>query len=511
VYVQDGGLLYFEDSATLTLRGLLYVDGGTVRLANYSIPQLGRFRFNYGTVQLAGNHIVGDDDLAIGDIFGGSVNITSGKNLVIEGAATLSEPAIVDGGTFTVGQLVNAPFLDLKRGTLTLTNQPVTVQSDGLFGDQLQLKPDGVINVNQGTTNRGLIWGNGTLGGPVLNDIAGEIRASAADTLTFEGATTNSGDVRLIGGLVDFHSTLTNTAGGRITGRGTLIARSGLNNLGHVALSSGISDVYGDVVNDTSNAAVGITVSGQADANFWGDVTNASGLFRVSDDASATFFGNFSGGGISGGGDVYFEADLSPGSSPGIVPLGGNVAFGPNANLLIEISGATPGGAHDQLQVADHAALDGTLKISLTDAFTPSPGHVFEIMTYASRSGSFSAITGDFYFGDGMFLDEVYGSSSLSLVMTQASAGDADLDGDVDINDLSILAGNYGAAGDLDWVHGDFDHDAVVTLIDLTLLATHYEGGQAQAFADFQSMIPEPSTIAILAITGIFGQRRNHR
>ena len=129
-------------------------------------------------------------------------------------------------------------------------------------------------------------------------------------------AHTNAGILRITGGEILFTSTLTNQSAGRIEGRGVL-RTGGMTNQGHVALSSGITDVHGDVVNNTGNVNRGITVSGNADATFWDDVNNVAGsLFRVSAGSSATFFGTFSGVGITGTGDVYFEADVSPGASP---------------------------------------------------------------------------------------------------------------------------------------------------------------------------------------------------
>jgi hypothetical protein len=80
--------------------------------------------------------------------------------------------------------------------------------------------------------------------------------------------------------------------------------------------------------------------------------------------------------------------------------------------------------------------------------------------------------------------------------------GDADLDGDVDIDDLSILAVNYGLSAGGRWGLGDFDFDADVDLADLTRLATYYNAGQQQALADFQSLagVPEPGSFAAAAL-----------
>jgi hypothetical protein len=86
--------------------------------------------------------------------------------------------------------------------------------------------------------------------------------------------------------------------------------------------------------------------------------------------------------------------------------------------------------------------------------------------------------------------------------------GDADADFDVDLSDLGVLATHYGITTGGHWHLGDFDLDGDVDLNDLGSLATHYGAGQAQAYADFQSLtgVPEPAGTAawaILAITAI--------
>ena len=51
--------------------------------------------------------------------------------------------------------------------------------------------------------------------------------------------------------------------------------------------------------------------------------------------------------------------------------------------------------------------------------------------------------------------------------------GDADLDGTVNIEDLTILLTNYGKSG-MSWSQGNFDGDPTVDLEDLTILLTHF-------------------------------------
>ena len=64
--------------------------------------------------------------------------------------------------------------------------------------------------------------------------------------------------------------------------------------------------------------------------------------------------------------------------------------------------------------------------------------------------------------------------STLTIVCDVAQiAGDLDLDGDVDLNDLAQLLGHYGTAG-MDYRDGDVDHDGDVDLSDLAELLGNY-------------------------------------
>ena len=123
---------------------------------------------------------------------------------------------------------------------------------------------------------------------------------------------------------MEFAQVLTNGATGNILGRGTLIlGGEGLTNEGDLALSNGQTDVFGDVANQTTGRVI---ISSNSDVTFWDDVSDNGMLFHVHTGSSATFFGTTRFG-IDGGGDVYLEADVTPGSSPGLETFGGNVHF----------------------------------------------------------------------------------------------------------------------------------------------------------------------------------------
>lgn len=92
------------------------------------------------------------------------------------------------------------------------------------------------------------------------------------------------------------------------------------------------------------------------------------------------------------------------------------------------------------------------------------------------------------------------GTHQLDFNLAEFDAGDADLDGDVDLSDLGALASNYGATVGGTWNRGDFDYDGDVDLADLGSLASNYGSGQTQFARDWHAMnsVPEP-VVGLLA------------
>ena len=85
--------------------------------------------------------------------------------------------------------------------------------------------------------------------------------------------------------------------------------------------------------------------------------------------------------------------------------------------------------------------------------------------------------------------------------------GDATLDGMVNVGDLGVLAGNWGAAG-ASWSRGDFNGDRIVNVGDLAILASHWGGVTPNP----PTSVPEPTSALLLAgvATAAMSLRRRH-
>ena len=66
------------------------------------------------------------------------------------------------------------------------------------------------------------------------------------------------------------------------------------------------------------------------------------------------------------------------------------------------------------------------------------------------------------------------GTAGEAFLLTPALPGDANLDGTVDINDLTIVLAHYGQSSGMTWYTGDFVGDGTVDINDLTIVLAQY-------------------------------------
>jgi hypothetical protein len=112
-----------------------------------------------------------------------------------------------------------------------------------------------------------------------------------------------------------------------------------------------------------------------------------------------------------------------------------------SAGISSSFGGTIPNGSYQGLKGAN-----GYLEA--TDLFTSFPA------TFANQSGI----------------------DNTTIIIKYTFYGDAKLDGDVDVDDLGILATNWQASNQF-WINGDFDYDGSVGVNDLGLLASNWQAG----------------------------------
>jgi fibronectin-binding autotransporter adhesin len=446
-------------SGTTTINPLasLTLSGGT--LITSILANNGTFNSTSGTLGITG---AGGLTIGSGSPLANNYSLPVGTNLNVTNATTLNSGASLDvnGGAFSSGAVNNAGSLTLDAGSLAISgalannaggfvyigqNKVATVGGVSTNAGEIQLGGATALLTGAGTlANTGLIRGDGVITNNVTNNFGGEIRGESGKRIKFTGVNgSNGGKINLQGGTAEFSQALTNTGNGLIAGRGTLIVGgTGLLNQANVALSAGITDIFGKVNNSTGVGTKGITVSGNANVTFWNDVTNGAGsLLKVSTGSSATFFGTFGGAGVSGGGQVNMEADVTPGFSPAAVTFGGNLAFDSTSTLHLDLGGTIPGNGpnnHDQVNVVGAASLAGGLDLVPYNGFVPVSGDKFVVMTYATASGSFSSVTGTNP-APGLTYVPVYSPTSLVILTTT----NGDKTWGVDASGNSSLGANW--------------------------------------------------------------------
>ena len=86
-------------------------------------------------------------------------------------------------------------------------------------------------------------------------------------------------------------------------------------------------------------------------------------------------------------------------------------------------------------------------------------------------------------------------------VLKPALSGDANLDGKVDVNDLTIVLTNFGKTAGMSWETGDFSGDGKVDINDLTDVLANFSRNVWTAAG--VGTVPEPSCVILLGISVI--------
>lgn len=235
------------------------------------------------------------------------------------------------------------------------------------------------------------------------------LRTTAANDLTF-GGTTNINDalVLTIGGNIIFPaaSSFTTSGGLTLNSPTQIAATATVNVTGGTLSGTGAINNAGTLTKantGTSTFSGGFTNSGTVNVNagtldLAGGYTDAGGaLVMAGGDITAPVAGLTLNTGTLGGtgmvtGNVIHNGTLNVGSSPGTLTIAGDLTLGAGSTLNIELGGTTQGVNYDLLQVTGTANLNGTMNVSLFGGFTGTAGDLFDVITFAGRTGDFAAV-----------------------------------------------------------------------------------------------------------------------
>jgi hypothetical protein len=193
---------------------------------------------------------------------------------------------------------------------------------------------------------------------------------------------------------------------------------------------------------------------------------------------------------------------LYAGSSPAIFLVSDTSGWGGYGDITWNGDGLfCPGAFHGYLVPGTTAGSSETAWVEVK-AWT---GNYSTYQAAYAASGSGQAVyVADFTFqnptGPATQVPTQQMTNSPAIVLERGLSGDANYDGKVDINDLTIVLANYGQTG-MTWSQGEFTGDGTVDINDLTIVLAHY-GQSIGASGGGIAAVPEPGTLALLA-TGL--------
>ena len=300
-------------------------------------------------------------------LFGGTGTLTNagGKTIRMR-ASGISAPFINQGTVVATG----ASSLDALT---TGAGSTVRVEGDGTSGLGTLTVTGGMVN-NGGIelTDIGSSYGATlvvkTL--PLVNLGTIDILPGANGGRTIDATIDNQGTF-----TVDHGVTISPPAGVAHTNRGTYKVRAGAITFSQPGGNPSFTNQAGGIIDIDAGTVFRVTN---------GPVTNQLGGkilgFGTLDVRPPATFSN--------------DGEIIPGASPGKLTIAGNMQIPTSGIVTIELGGPTAGTEYDQLAITGSAILaEGTLNVVLLPTLPDPKGMSFDVVTFASGSGSFRNFT----------------------------------------------------------------------------------------------------------------------
>ncbi len=457
--------------------GIIQVTAGTggTRSITGNLTNLGAIDVGAGTVLTVNNTSTAATFLNEAQVTVDPAGIMYVSQTYNAGGGTISGPGYVFNGTLVISVSTASPTTILVDGGTTLAsnnlpNTTIWVQGNAVMNQNATLnvapglKNDGTILLESqgGTYSDTLSTPSGTFTNDadgIINVVAGTGGARSisggltnAGTVNFDTNTTlgvaganlaNSGLMSIAGATVTVvGSTFTNGVGGLVSGYGTF-------NTSGVTLNDtgGTVQALGGTLNLTNS---GLVSSGTLGVGTWvvgpSSTLSISGVSSIStlsanvtlQGSGATFTGLSSLSKIT----AAAELELSGGTSftsagnldnagtidlaPGTLNVAGTYTQESAGAYDVAIGGTTPGSSYGQLNVSQSASLNGSLSVNLINNYAPPQGDSYQVLTFASETGNFSAEFG-LYLGGGEGFSPTFSPSTnptaLDLAVIAEAAG----------------------------------------------------------------------------------------
>jgi len=411
---------------------------GSISLASTNYKSLSQTLVNWGQVEerstgifhlfrsflnLSGGLFEFQSDAGISDSIGNGILVNSGVLRKTSGSGTSVVAVAFSnlGGTIDVqsGQITLAQGGGSTNGTFNVAAGAVLDLTGGFVGTgyygtytgsgagQVQLN-SGAIEIfspNSCTFNfpsNLFQWNGGQIyvSAGALTNLGSLTLAGTANKL-LNGMLANFGQVEqtgtgifycgmfqnMSGGFFEFQSDAGIGAGNSFTNFGLFCKTggSGTSSVGVPFLNSGTVEVRSGTLSF---------------AGSFPPFTQTAGITSLNGGSLAVASGNtlnFQGGSLIGSGQITGNVSnsgvVSPGFSVGTIQINGNFTQAGGAAFNVELAGRNSG-QFDQINVTGSATLNGALNVTPLPGFAPAAGDAYQILSYASHSGTFSATNG---------------------------------------------------------------------------------------------------------------------
>ncbi len=428
INLDDGGII--SAGASFTGSGTTQFGGGTMTMAGGNVTAT-NLAFSGGTLSTAGNLGVSTFDQSGGVLEGsGNLNVSSSflwtsGNLGSTGTITLGAGAqMTISGSSTRGGGGQAVNSTAAGAAVTWTSGTLegTLNVTGNFNIAASSNPYlyyGTLNLSDGSgtwTGSYTLFADGdstfNIGtGFTLNDqvdvsinhadniggdtsdvvVAGTLEKTQGSATTFLIPVDISGTIAADSGTLDLAAPPTNLSSGTLTG-GTW----------NVGANSALAVAGGNITTDAATIILGGAGASFPALSQLASITNAGSLGLMGG-ASFTTAGSLANAGV---------IDLAPGT----LKVNGNYTQASTRSLDVGVGGTTAGSQFGQLNVTGAVSLGGILNVSVLNGYAPSLGNSYQVSSFGSVTGSFSAETG-LIIGGGLDFNPSLSTTSLTLVV----------------------------------------------------------------------------------------------